>query len=59
MKGATVAADTPPKVQFNVYLPPDLVRRVKHKAIDAQMSLSGLVEHALTDYLKAHEEADQ
>jgi predicted HicB family RNase H-like nuclease len=49
-------AESTDKQQFNVYLPPALIRRAKHAAVDEAISLSRLVELALIAHLDLLEE---
>ena len=40
--------------QFNVYLPVEMIRAVKHHAVETEASLSSIVEAALGEYLGRH-----
>jgi predicted HicB family RNase H-like nuclease len=47
------------KRQFNVYLDEDLVKRIKHAAVDAEQRLSEFVAEALSAYLDRIEESEE
>ena len=46
------------KQQFNVYLTPETVKRMKHRAVDEQLSLSDLAEKVFLAYLSTATEND-
>lgn len=47
------------KQQFNVYLLPETIKQMKHLSVDEQISLSDLVEKALTHYISQTTDASQ
>lgn len=47
------------KQQFNIYLPPELIRQIKHKAIDTEQSLSTFVEEALITHIERLDAKEQ
>ena len=47
------------KQQFNIYLPPDLVRELKHAAIDDGSHMSGYVEMIFSKFLAERKEGSK
>jgi hypothetical protein len=47
------------KRQFNVYLSEDLIKRVKHAAIEAEQRLSDYVAEVLQRHLAEHAEREE
>ncbi len=44
-----------PVKQFNVYLPVDLIRALKHHAVETDQSLSAIVTEAVREHLERFE----
>lgn len=40
---------------FFIYLPPELITRIKHLAVDRRLENSQLVEEAIREYLERHQ----
>jgi predicted HicB family RNase H-like nuclease len=51
-KGNMPPEEQEKKQQFSVYLPPELIREVKHTAVDHGMSLSAFIEQMLRTHLQ-------
>lgn len=47
------------KKQFNIYLPPDLIKEIKFLCVEKEMNLSSLTEEMFRNWIKENKKTEE